>query len=160
MATNILTQDRLKQLLNYDPETGKFTWRVSVSTVRTGNTAGTTDPKGYVRIAIDRKVYAAHRLAWLYAHGSWPANEIDHINRQRSDNRICNLREADRSLNCHNSNIRKDNISGHRGVGWHKHQKKWRARISLSGQMKELGYFKDKESAIAAYNAAAIEAPK
>jgi len=160
MATRTLTQDRLKQLLRYDPNTGIFVWRIALSCVAAETSAGTQDPKGYVRISVDRRIYAAHRLAWLYAHGAWPVAEIDHINRIRNDNRIGNLREADRSLNCHNSALRADNVSGHRGVGWHKHQQKWRARISIAGRMHELGYFLDKESAVAAYRKAAKGAPQ
>jgi len=160
MATRTLTQDRLKQLLRYDPDTGIFVWRIALSCVAAETTAGTQDLKGYIRISVDRRIYAAHRLAWLYTHGVWPVAEIDHINRTRNDNRIANLRESDRSLNCHNSNLRADNVSGHRGVGWHKPQQKWRARISIAGCMHELGYFVDKESAVAAYRKAAQSAPQ
>lgn len=160
MATRTLTQDRLKQLLDYVPDTGVFMWRVSNRRKKPGAIAGTQCPKGYVRISVDAKIYAAHRLAWLHMYGVWPRNEIDHINRVRNDNRIENLREADRSLNCHNSRLRVDNVSGHRGVGWHKRLQKWRARISVAGRMHELGYFLDKESAIAAYCKAAQSAPR
>lgn len=155
MATAILTQQRLHMLLNYSPDTGVFVWRVRRSTARAGDVAGTICAKGYRRIFVDGRPYSAARLAWLWAHGEWWAGEIDHINRQRDDNRIANLRKADRFVNTQNTSQRKDNRSGYRGVGWHKISGKWRARISVNGRAINLGSFNDKNAAIAAYEAAA-----
>jgi hypothetical protein len=155
MAT--LTQDQLKSLLMYDPATGMFTWRVSRPTkIKPGDVAGNVTPKGYVSVGVKGKIYRAHRLAWLYVYGRWPNNEIDHINRIRNDNRIANLREADRSVNTQNTNLQRNNTSGFRGVDWHKHRNAWRARISVNGKMKNLGYYLTREDAAAAYLKASI----
>ena len=154
MATNILTQKRVHELLTYDPNTGLFRWRKTRRNAKINVVAGTIDPRGYVRISIDCKIYSAHRLAWLYMYGSRPANEIDHINRIRGDNRIANLRDAPRIVNTQNVGFRKDNKSGVKGVGWHKAQRKWRARIQANGVMHELGYFLSIADAKAAYDAA------
>ena len=153
MASNILTQARLKELLQYDPNTGGFTWRVNRPRVKAGCNAGTLDSKQYRRISIDAKVYLAHRLAWLYMYGEWPATELDHINRNRNDNRIGNLRLADRSINTQNCNQRVDNVSGHRGVGWHKLSQRWRARISVRNKVVNLGSFHTFDEAVQAYKA-------
>jgi len=156
MATKILTQERLKELLRYDPDTGKFFWVVSPrKNIKPDTEAGTKDRRGYVIISIDGRLYRAHRLVWLYIYGTWPNGEVDHINRGTSDNRLANLRVADRCLNTQNANTRRDNVSGHRGVGFHKGTNLWRARIQANRQKYELGYFADKESAIAAYQKAA-----
>ena len=152
MATKSLTQERLKELLRYDPETGKFCWAVSPrANIKVGAEAGTSDAHGYVIISIDRRLYRAHRLAWLWVYGEWPSSEIDHINRTPSDNRIANLRLADRFLNTQNVGIRSDNTSGHRGVGFHKISGKWRARYQLNKRNVDLGYFPTKEAAVTAY---------
>jgi len=154
MATGILTQDRLRELLTYDPDTGHFYWRSTRRNAKQNSRAGTIDPRGYVRISVDRKVYGAHRLAWLYTHGCWPTQEIDHINRNPNDNRLANLRDVSRSTNTQNTGTRKDNVSGARGVGWHKAQQKWRARIQINGVKKELGYFLTINDAQQAYDRA------
>lgn len=159
MATQILTGERLRTLLSYDAETGVFTWRITRRNCKQGAVAGTIDAKGYRRISVDYKVYLAHRLAWFYQTGNWPFGELDHINRQRDDNRITNLREADRTINTQNTNLRKDNQTGYRGVGWHKASNKWRARIQVNGKMLELGYFTDIDAAVAAYKAASLMHP-
>lgn len=96
-----MTQEELHQLLDYNPETGKFFWKVNMrGKVKIGTKAGCVCKiHGYELINIKNKQYRAHRLAWLYVHGKWPNPEIDHINRVKTDNRIANLREADRSMN-------------------------------------------------------------
>jgi len=88
-----LTAERLRERLRYDAETGAFTRRVGSGHARAGEMAGTVHSTGYVRITIDGGKYTAHHLAWLYVHGVWPSDQIEHINRKRSDNRIANLRE-------------------------------------------------------------------
>ena len=95
--------ERVRELLDYNPDTGVFTWKVKRGgKAQAGTVAGYEHVTGYWYIAIDKKYYPAHRLAWLYIHGVEPENDIDHINHQRSDNRISNLREATRSQNCAN----------------------------------------------------------
>ena len=152
-----LTQPRLKKLLHYAPETGVFTWRAKRQRVKVGGVAGTQHPDGYLRIMIDRKRYAAHRLAWLYVHGAWPVDQIDHRNGVRVDNRAANLRAATASQNQHNSKIRKNNTSGMMGACWHKDNQKWVAHITIAGRQKYLGYFATPEAAHAAYLAAKAE---
>ena len=88
-----LTAERLRERLHYDAGTGVFTRRVGSGHARTGEMAGSVHSTGYVRISIDGGKYTAHCLAWLYVHGVWPPDQIDHINGNRSDNRIANLRE-------------------------------------------------------------------
>ena len=156
MATASLTQERLMSLVSYDAETGVFTWRITRRNCKTGAVAGSL-LKGYVRISIDSKIYAAHRLAWLYTHGCWPSNEIDHINRVRNDNRLCNLREATRELNTQNANVRVDSPYGIRGVTKHKYSNKYRARIQANKKAMLLGLFDTPEEAAAAYAAAAAK---
>ena len=90
-----LTQSRLKEVLAYDPYSGKFTWKVSLNTkIRAGSAAGCLSPEGYIRITIGGKKYKAHRLAWFYVYGYFPENQVVHLNGARSDNRISNLREG------------------------------------------------------------------
>jgi hypothetical protein len=97
-------QADLKQILDYDQNTGVFRWATrKCQRKRAGEIAGSVSNKGYVMIGIDYKKYSAHRLAWLYVHGDWPAGEIDHINRDRTDNRISNLRVATRRQQIENS---------------------------------------------------------
>lgn len=155
MTTQILTVARLQTLLKYDADTGAFTWRMTRRNCKQNAIAGTLDAKGYRRISVDSKVYLAHRLAWFYVNGEWPPSELDHINRQRDDNRIANLRKANRTINTQNTNLRKDSQTGYRGVGWHKASNKWRARIQVNGKMLELGYFDNVEAAARAYAVAA-----
>ena len=101
MAPQILTALRLHSLLRYESDTGVFTWRIrSNSRAAKDQRAGCLcKALGYVLIGIDGKMYYAHRLAWLYVHGKWPGQVIDHINRVRNDNRICNLRDVSRAVN-------------------------------------------------------------
>ena len=156
MATASLTQERLMSLVSYDAETGVFTWRITRRNCKTGAVAGSL-LKGYLRISIDSKIYAAHRLAWLYTYGCWPSGEIDHINRVRNDNRLCNLREATRELNTQNANVRVDSPYGIRGVTKHKYSNKYRARIQANKKAMLLGLFDTPEEAAAAYAAAAAK---
>ena len=93
MAKTDLTAQRLREILNYDPETGQFSWKQPAQG-RSSKKIGTKDPGGYLQISVERCVYQAHRLAWLYFYGQWPAAVIDHINRCRTDNRIANLQDV------------------------------------------------------------------
>jgi len=150
----MLTQERLKEVLDYNPETGVFVWRVSKGPCKAGSVAGNAHITGYVLIAIDGKKHRAHRLAWLYVHGVWPDKDIDHINRIRTDNRIANLRDVSKSENQWNSSARCDNTSGYLGVCWHKQRSKWHAQIRVCEKRLHLGYFNTLEAANAAYMAA------
>ena len=97
MSKYLITISELIAQLNYEPETGIFTWKKAKrGHTKAGAKAGTIRPNGYINITINRKPYYAHRLAWFYTTGQWPTHHIDHINGVRDDNRIENLREADR----------------------------------------------------------------
>ncbi len=157
MAADNLTAQRLRELLNYDPDTGVFTRRLkNANCVKVGDVAGGLDGRGYCRFRIDGKKHRAHRLAWLYMHGDWPLGEIDHINGLPADNRISNLRDvshAENVQNVHKPN--KDNESCEfRGVHWHRRDLKWTAQIRANGKIKWLGAFPTKEAAAEAYKQA------
>ena len=152
MATNIISQDELKALLHYDPDTGVFTWRVNrKGGVKVGDTTGYIAKNGYVQIGVSNKLYYAHRLVWLYVYGVWPEYDIDHIDGVRANNKLVNLRKATRTEN--NQNTRKDstNVSGLRGVYWHRAAQKWCAEIAVKGKKTYLGLFNTKELAHEAY---------
>lgn len=149
-----LTQEHLKEVLEYDPETGIFRWKVSHSRVRAGAIAGTLNPRGYIQIMVDGRCYQAHRLGWFYVHGNMPPNEIDHINHIRDDNRLCNLRLATHTENQRNLSIQRNNSSGFAGVSWNKSSKKWKAQIQINGKQQHIGYFDKIEDAAMARKAA------
>ena len=152
---NELTAEKLRELLHYEPETGIFTWKISNSSrVKVGDVAGCLNGDGYLQIRVQSRPHKAHRLAWLYVYGSWPKDQIDHINRNRPDNRIANLREVSRKQNNQNKSKPSNNTSGHPGVYWHKQNSKWRARIKQHQKNIHLGYFTDIEEAVAARKAA------
>ena len=152
----MLTQLELKELLHYCPETGIFT-RISsprkrrIGVIKTCSNNG----DGYFQIFLLGNMYLAHRLAWLYTNGSWPKAQIDHINMDRIDNRLSNLREATYVENQRNRGVRRDNMSGFKGVSFHKPMEKWRAQICINSKPKYLGFFTSPELASEAYEAAA-----
>tara|TARA_R110000737_G_scaffold98933_1_gene133004 strand:+ start:140 stop:619 length:480 start_codon:yes stop_codon:yes gene_type:complete len=148
----MITQDELKELLSYCPDTGIFTW---VSGKRKGRVAGCSNGIGYIRIVINGERYGAHRLAWLYSYGSFPVDMIDHINGVKDDNRIVNIRNATCSQNQINRAIQSSNTSGIKGVSWNKGAKKWKVQIRIYGKKVYLGYFSDKDEAGEAYRKAA-----
>ena len=153
-----LTAERLRELFHYDPLTGVFTRLVSTaSNARAGDVAGTLMQIGYLLIGIQGKSYLAHRLAWLFVHGEWPKDQIDHINRDRTDNRICNLREATIKQNQRNLSKSCNNTSGVPGVHWRSDRAKWWALIESDGQKHYLGMFNTKEEAIAARKAGELK---
>lgn len=147
-----ITQDELKELLHYDPETGMFTWKSHRGgTAYKYSVAGRKNTQGYIAIRVKGCRYQAHRLVWLYVNGYLPKYQIDHINGDGSDNRLCNLREATHAENQQNVSIRSDNTSGFPGVSWHKQAKKWRATIRIKRQKISLGLFSDAALAYEAY---------
>jgi hypothetical protein len=152
-----LTADRLRELLDYDPETGVFVWRVrsdvkkGINTRRAGKVAGHIDVHGYRTIRVAGPIYRASRLAWLYVYGCWPVPEVDHRDRDSLNDRIGNLREADRPSNEINKPKYKGYTSKYKGVNLH--LDKFRARLGR----KHLGLFGTEEEAARAYDAAAKE---
>jgi hypothetical protein len=151
MNNQLITAKQLRDLLAYNPDTGEFRWRIRPSkAVKANDLAGSPDNKGYCTIGIQGRIYKAHRLAWLYEHGKWPDGLIDHINGNKSDNRLCNLREVNNSGNA--QNIRRPNRrnkSGFLGVIWF--QNKWRANITVNKKTIWLGDYSTPEEAHSAY---------
>jgi hypothetical protein len=145
----LLSRHRLIDVLSYDPLSGQFTWiKPQSNRVRAGTVAGFKE-HGYTLIGIDGAKFRAHRLAWLYVHGEWPKEDVDHRDRDRCNNAIANLREASRTQNNGNLPKRRDNISGYKGV--RAHGKWWRAVITINHQSHHLGLFRRPEEAHEAY---------
>lgn len=155
----MISQNELLAALNYDANTGVFTWVRKVRPRSKINDAvGHTCKKdGYLIIGLNKKLYMAHRLAWLYAKGHYPCNQVDHINGNRSDNRLCNLRVCDNTQNSFNSKIRKDNTSGFKGVHFYKRTGKWTACGRVNKKLQHLGTFDTAQDASDAYNKFAKE---
>lgn len=153
-----LNVDLLRSLLDYDPNTGLFRWTAKRRwrTDLCGEVAGHFN-KRYVTIQFEGKQWAAHRLAWAYMHGELPTEDLDHINGDKHDNRIANLRPATRAQNCCNVRLRRNSKSGLKGVSWKSDDGKWLAQIQFQGKSRFLGYFRTKEAAAAAYDRAARE---
>jgi len=145
---DFITQERLKEILNYDPETGIFTNLIKRGGLKAGITPGYTHSSGYILIRADRIQYKAHRLAFLYMTGKFPKDQIDHINHVRNDNRWSNLRESSNKENCKNQTLPRHNSSGALGVCWYKKRKKWVVRIFVDGVSIYLGAFTNKKEAI------------
>lgn len=142
----MLTQERLKELLDYDSLTGIFIWKKARNNNLVGIIAGAKRPDGYLRIRIDYKFYYAHRLAWLYVYGEWPKNCIDHKDMVHDNNRISNLRDVTNSVNMQNQRAaRKDNLHGFLGVK--RNGNGFAAHIQLNGKQKNLGTRKTPEEA-------------
>lgn len=142
-----ISAECVKSLLNYDRQSGVFTWKSGRKPGTTGKVAGSAHHSGYQIIGIYGTYYMAHRLAWLIEHGEWPVALIDHVNGDRSDNRIVNLRSADFSQNRRNSKMNSNNKTGIKGVSWNSGMSKWHARIRCQGSYKHLGFYTDIELA-------------
>lgn len=157
----MITQERIKELLHYNSETGVFTWRVSRGMRKVGDLAGTvytgSEGKSYIQIQVDFKLYRAHRLSWLYMYGAFPSRQIDHINGNGVDNRISNLRSVTHSENSKNRRLQSNNVSGACGVYWNKAMGKWVAFLNVDLKRVYLGCFTVINDAIAARRAAEIE---
>ena len=146
--------EKLKSLLDYDPATGIFRWKISREGIKKGKIAGSRNTKGYINIFVDRKSYTAHRLAWYIAYGYLP-QYIDHINRNPSDNRLSNLRECTVSQNL--ANVKGHGKNKYKGVSYYKRNKKYLSQIMCHYKRYYLGSFKTPEAAALAYNKKALE---
>lgn len=153
----MLTASDVRDLLEYNSETGKLVWKerrglIGKRSAWNARYAGTetcvTDNKGYICVQIYKKKYRGHRIAWLHHYGAWPTLDIDHINGNKTDNRIDNLREATVAQNGHNVGLTSRNSSGARGVFWHACAKKWQSGICINGQEIYLGLFTDFDEAV------------
>lgn len=149
--------NELRHALRYDADTGRFFWRQRRGNVPEGAETGLCgNARGYRIIGWRNRLYVAHRLGWALYHGKWPEQDIDHINGDRSDNRIGNLRLATRSENMQNAKTPVHNSSGYRGVHWHAKAKKWRAVIWKDKRPYHLGFFDAVTDAAEAYRAAKL----
>lgn len=154
-----LTQEKIKSLFEYN-DNGSLSWKVKIADkINIGQRAGTKHSGGYWQIRIYKKIYLEHRLVWLYHYGYLPTCQIDHINRNKLDNRIENLRLCPRNEldNCQNLGLNPRNTSGHTGISWSKQCNKWVVQISSDGKNKSIGYFSDIEEAIKARKQAEIK---
>jgi len=143
----MLTQELLKHYLHYDELNGVFTWKFNRRGINAGEVAGHFS-KRYVAISVNSRLYYAHRLAWLYVYGSFPKGQIDHINRNKLDNRIVNLRDIEPMENQKNMCLRKNNSSGFNGVYFCRNRKKFVAQITINRKTISLGAFENVEDAI------------
>lgn len=142
---DMITQEELKSLLHYDHDTGVFTWKRSRQGSKEGAIAGKVDKrksgKCYWAITIKYKYYMAHRLVWLYVHGDFPKEQIDHIDGDGLNNRISNLRDVSASENSMNKRKYCNNKSGITGVSWDKHANKWEVQIRVNKKNKRIGRY-------------------
>jgi hypothetical protein len=148
----MLTQEKLKEILFYEPKTGLFTRKITKSNRAVAGSLVLNKYNKYMVIGIDNKNYYLHRLAWLYIYGEWPKNDIDHINGIKSDNRIENLRDVTKSVNMQNL-IKKTNKNqtDYLGVSFCKKSKKWYSRISVNKKQITIGRFNSPELAYESY---------
>lgn len=148
--------EMLREFIDYDPTSGEMRWKKVLSNraVLGGICGGNTDSKGYARVCIGRRQYRAHRIAWALFYGTEPGGLIDHINGDRLDNRIANLRLATDAQNARNARIGRDNTSGVIGVVFHKRAKKWVAQITVNYKNLYLGLYPDIETATTVRRAA------
>lgn len=147
---NPISHERLRSVLDYNPETGLFTRVVRSGAKMPGDVAGTRHTHGYVQICQDGRLYLAHRLAWLWMTGSFPSNEIDHINGVKDDNRFANLRDVAKSVNLENiTRPRRNGTSGFLGVS--PARRGWQAKIQVNGRTIWLGDYEDPAEAHQAY---------
>lgn len=144
------TFEEVDQLFAYNQDTGIFTRKVRTAIcTKIGDIAGQINAQGYVILKINGDAYKGHRLAWLLHTKVWPTGDIDHIDGNKQNNAISNLRDVQRSVNSLNTKIIQNNSSGYRGVQYH--NSKWRARVMLNGKQHIIGSFDTPEDASKAY---------
>jgi hypothetical protein len=143
----MITQERVRELFLY--KDGSLFCRVHRGNAGVGTVAGSHDSSGYLRVMVDGKSYKAHRLVFLYHHGYLPENDVDHIDKCKTNNRVENLREVSKSCNMINSAQRAFTSSGVKGLSLDKHNQKWRAHIATDGTTKYLGDHADFTEAVA-----------
>lgn len=155
-----LTFEQVAKVLKYCPESGAFTRLTAASNQKVGSVAGSLNSLGYVQIGVLGEVCLGHRLAIFMSTGAWPSGQVDHINRNRADNRLSNLRVVSAAENKQNCAQRRHNKSGVKGVHYCSRTKKWVAQIAHNKQREFLGRFATLELAAAAYSSAAAQVHK
>ncbi|HEN3329032.1 TPA: HNH endonuclease [Yersinia enterocolitica] len=141
----------------YNPTDGKLRWKIPKGNVLLGEEAGSPNGEGYLRVGLNCKTYAVHRIAWEIYMGPIPAGmQIDHIDHNRINNKIENLRVVTNEDNCKNRSLQRDNSSGVCGVTWDKSKKKWYSQIMVNNKQINLGRFHDINEAISARKDAEI----
>lgn len=166
--------EKLREILSYNPETGILTWKprdpASFSCVaternrvatrwnalRAGKPAGHMNSRGYIVVCIEAKTFQHHRIAWALHYGEWPSDQIDHVNHDKTDNRIINLRDVSGYENCRNRSLPENTSSGEIGVHFHKPSQKWHARIYVDGVRQHIGAFDSIAEAASARRAASV----
>lgn len=149
----------LKRLVSYDPETGVFKRKISrMKKYPAGSVIGTVGKDGYLQGSVLSIKFQLHRLAWFYHYGYHPNGCIDHIDGDKKNNKIENLRIADKSQNAANRGPQKNNKSGFKGVHWCQRSKKWVACLKKNRKAIFVKYFKSKLEAVEAYDAAHLAA--
>ena len=153
----ILSIAEISNFLNYDPITGNLTWIVSRGTIRKGSIAGSKRDDGYLRVCLFKRNYFAHRVAWGLHYGEWPQNVIDHIDGDRENNKIYNLRDVTVSENGQNRRTPASNsTTGYLGVCFDKKFGKFKAAIKYNGRNKSLGHFETAQEAAEKYKSAKL----
>jgi hypothetical protein len=146
-----ITQQRLKELLSYNPETGRFVWLIDKGRAKAGGSAGTWDGY-YLYVKLDQRRYAIHRLAWLYMMGEWPEADIDHWDTNGANNKFTNLRSVTRNFNQQNKRrANRDSKTGYLGVRMSASGKRFQALIGVDGKTLTLGHFSTPQEAHEAY---------
>jgi hypothetical protein len=151
MGINELDIQRIRTVLDYNEKTGEFTWKLLSCDEKKGNITTFSSESKYMFIRIGENLYNCARLAWMYYYGVEPNGDIDHIDGNRSNNSISNLRDIPHSINSLIRQIKSNNTSGSIGVRWRKDRNKWQARIKVNGIEKHLGHFDDKNDAVKIY---------
>jgi len=150
----MIDQETVKKIFYYDAESGMLLWRNGNGrNVNPWQQANSLNSSGYYAVKIQNKSYRVHRLIWLYVNGKFPDGDIDHKNRIRNDNRLCNLRDVSRTDNAQNISLPKHNKSGHIGVSWIKSHNCWTVYVKVNKKNKWLGYYKNLDDAVAARKA-------
>lgn len=152
-----ITKEQINEVICYSADTGVFTWIRNQGRARAGDVVSYKDRHGYIAFKLFGHLRRAHRVAWFLTHGVFPDGDIDHINRDRSDNRIENLRCVSRSENMENQILKSNNKSGFKGVFFDARRGKWLASIGKNGRSKHLGYFDTAEKAYVAYQEGAAK---
>jgi len=152
-----LTKEYLDEIFTYDGKSGKLFWKIRKSIRNTvGQEVGKLSDTGYKVVSIDYCRYRVHRIIWFMNYGKWP-NEIDHINHNRTDNRLENLRDVGRKINGKNQSLSKNNKSGYSGVYWSKREQKWKVEIKVDFKKICLGTFKNLKDAVTVRKQAEID---